>query len=160
MIDPKTTCDVEHGVFELVDNLDEFYNPMLDFYYSRYSYVRMVLSITLDDTNVNDGLIVRSADRGVQTQSAIFSNAYNANWTRQSELNNLPTVPLQRGEARIFEMTLANFQDDWILGNILAYGGLNIPYVQYFKTNSVNKAFRLYAAKGFTVKGKIWGIRI
>ena len=125
----------------------------------RYLYVRMVLSITLDDANGNDNLIVRSADRGQNTQSAIVSNAYNSVWTRQNELNNLPSVILQRGEPRIFEMTLANFQDDWILGNIIAYGALNIPYVQYFKTNSIGNAFRLYAAQGFTINGKIWGIK-
>ena len=160
MIDPKTTCDVEHGAFELIDDINKFYKPMWDFHYGRYIYVRMVLAITLDGTNANDGLIVRSADRGVKTQSAVFSNAYNANWTRQNELNNLPTVTLQRGAPRIFEMTLANFQDGWILGNITAYGGLNIPYIQYFKTNSVNNIFRFYAAEGFTLNGKIWGIRI
>ena len=160
MIDPKTTCDVEHGAFVLIADLDKSYKPSWDFDYSTYLYVRMVLSITLDDENASNNLIVRSVDRGQETQSAIISNAYNANWARQSLLNNLPSVVLQKGEPRIFEMTLANFQDDWALGSIFSYGSINIPYVQYFKTKSPNNIFRLYAADGFKIKGKIWGIRI
>ena len=157
---PKSTCGLNEGAFELIGEVNKYFKPMFDFDYSFYIYVRMVLSITLDDANTSNNLIVRSSDRGAQTQSAIVSNAYNANWSRQNELNNLPSVVLQKGEPRIFEMTLANFQDDWILGNIISYGSLNIPYVQYFKTNSVANVFRLYAAGGLTVQGKIWGIRI
>ena len=157
---PKSTCGLDKGAFVLIGEVNKYYKPMYDFDYSMYLYVRMVLTITLDDANVNNNLIVRSVDRGAGTQSAIISNAYNGNWARQSNLNNLPSVVLQKGEPRIFEMTIANFQDDWILGHIISYGALNIPYVQYFKTNSVNNLFRLYAAQGLTVQGKIWGIRI
>ena len=77
----------------------------------------------------------------------------------QSELNNLPTIVLQKDAPRILEITLANFQDDWTLGSVFALGGLNIPYVQYFKVKSLINSFRFYAKEGFTIKGKIWGVR-
>ena len=159
MIDPKTTCDVEHGAFVLIGEINKYYKPMYDFDYSMYLYVRMVLSITLDSENPSNNLIIRPADREVEEQSAIFSNAYNSVWTRQIELNNLPSVVLQRDEPRILEIALANFKDDYTLGSAFSFGGLNVPYVQYFKMKTVNNVLRLYAANGLTIQGKIWGIR-
>ena len=79
---------------------------------------------------------------------------------RQSKINNLPTITLQKGVSRILEFTLANFHDEWALGSVFALGGLNIPYVQYFKVKSPNNIFRFYAKEGFTIKGKIWGVRV
>ena len=160
MIDPKTTCDVEHGAFELIGELNRFYKPQYDFDYSMYRYIRMVLTVTIHNDNATSGLIIRATDRQDGVQSTIFSNAYSGAWTRQSELNNLPTIILQKDASRILEITLANFQDDWALGSVFALGGLNIPYVQYFKVKSLINSFRFYAKEGFTIKGKIWGVRI
>ena len=120
----------------------------------------MVVTVTIHDDNANGGLIIRAADRQAATQSAIFSNAYSGAWTRQSTLNNLPTITLQKNAPRILEFIIANFHDEWALGSVFALGGLNIPYVQYFKVKSPNNVFRFYAQNGFTIKGKIWGIRI
>ena len=77
----------------------------------------------------------------------------------KSTLNNLPTITLQKNAPRILEFIIANFHDEWALGSVFALGGLNIPYVQYFKVKSPNNVFRFYAQQGFTIKGKIWGIR-
>ena len=159
LIDLKTACSVEKGAYELIGEIDKYYKPMYDFDYSMYLYVRMVLSITLDNANPSNNLIIRPADREVAEQSAIFSNAYNSIWARQIELNNLPSVVLQRNEPRILEIAIANFKDDYALGSAFSFGALNVPYVQYFKMKSVNNVFRMYAANGFTIRGKIWGIR-
>ena len=79
---------------------------------------RMVVTVTIHDDNANGGLIIRAADRQAATQSAIFSNAYSGAWTRQSTLNNLPTITLQKNAPRILEFIIANFHDEWALGSV------------------------------------------
>ena len=96
MIDPKTTCDVEHGAFELIGELNRFYKPQYDFDYSMYRYIRMVLTVTIHNDNATSGLIIRATDRQDGVQSSIFSNGFNiSNWSDGQDksdfrLNNLP----------------------------------------------------------------------
>ena len=77
---PKSTCTLEKGAFELIGEIDRFYKPQYDFDYHMYRFIRMVLTVTIDDANANGGLIIRAADRQEGKQSAVYSNAYNGVW--------------------------------------------------------------------------------